>query len=249
MASRIHVGRGFVTCRHGRIPVPAPATLALLKGIPIYSTGIENELTTPTGAAILSTLAERFGDLPEMRTESIGYGAGSRELEIPNMLRLVIGESGGDEYDTDEITLIETNIDDMNPQIYDYLIDRLFENGALDVNLIPTFMKKQRPSVILSILAPDNKVNDMAEIIFAETTTLGIRLQKIRRKKLKRELRTIDTEYGPATVKITWAGGKINNITPEYDDCKNIAADTGMPLKNIIEEIRKYAREKVGKGK
>jgi len=240
-ASKINTGQGFVECEHGTVPVPAPATLELLTGLPVYSTGIEKELTTPTGAAILSTLVDQFGNLPEMTITAIGYGAGTRELEIPNMVRMLIGELDDTVYETDCVALIETNIDDMNPQIYDYLLDRLYEKGALEVYMTPIIMKKNRPSMLVSVLSPDELVDELSNIIFKETTTIGIRMRKVERKKLYREIRSIETEYGSVRIKISFSKQKMLSITPEYDDCKKIAEESGTPLNQLLEEIRRIA--------
>ena len=181
--SRIHVGTGFLECAHGTLPVPPPATLELLKNIPVYSTGIESELVTPTGAAILSTLSSCFGEIPSMCIEKTGYGLGSRDLTIPNVLRILVGETD-DNYDVDTVQLIETNIDDMNPQFYEYIIESLFAHGAKDVFLTPIIMKKNRPGVVLSVLASPEKIDELIDIIFQETTTLGVRISEVKKRKI-----------------------------------------------------------------
>lgn len=215
VASKLHVGTGFVQCAHGTLPVPAPATLKLLSNVPIYSTGIENELVTPTGAAIITTLCENFGDIPSMKVEKIGYGAGSRDLPIPNMLRVLIGDSKIEPIE-DRVLLLETNIDDMNPQFYDYVMEVLFQKGAKDVFLTPIHMKKNRPGVILSVISPLNKKDELLDVLFAETTTLGIRISEIiKRQKLERKIETVDTQFGKVNVKISFTGGKIRDIVPE----------------------------------
>ncbi|RKY87446.1 nickel pincer cofactor biosynthesis protein LarC [candidate division KSB1 bacterium] len=244
VASKLHVGTGFVQCAHGTLPVPAPATLKLLSNVPIYSTGIENELVTPTGAAIITTLCENFGDIPSMKVEKIGYGAGSRDLPIPNMLRVLIGDSKIEPIE-DRVLLLETNIDDMNPQFYDYVMEVLFQKGAKDVFLTPIHMKKNRPGVILSVISPLNKKDELLDVLFAETTTLGIRISEvIKRQKLERKIETVDTQFGKVNVKISFTGGKIRDIVPEYEECKKIAQEYQLPIKQVYEEVKREALEK-----
>jgi len=179
-ASRIPVGAGFVECDHGILPLPAPATLELLKGIPIYASGMEKELVTPTGIAILKNVAKSFGIIPEMRMNRIGYGAGSRDLKIPNLLRVWVGEATEKrEYEEDEVILIETNIDNMNPEFFGYASEKLLERGALDVFMTPIFMKKNRPGTLLSILITPDKLEETLSTVFEETTSLGIRLHRL----------------------------------------------------------------------
>ncbi len=243
-ASRLHVGTGFVQCAHGTLPVPAPATLKLLKDVPIYSTGIENELVTPTGAAIITTICESFGDMPSMKVEKIGYGAGSRNLPIPNMLRVLIGDSEI-EHEEDRVLLLETNIDDMNPQFYDHIMETLFQKGAKDVFLTPIHMKKNRPGIILSVISPPDKSDGLLEIILKETTTLGVRVSEIKqRETLEREGKTVNTRFGKVKVKISFIAGKVRDITPEYEDCKRIAREHNLPVKDVYEEAKRYALEK-----
>ena len=183
-ASRIPVGTGFVECDHGVLPLPAPATLELLKGIPVYASSIEKELVTPTGIAILKHVVQSFGTIPEMKIERIGYGAGSRDLKIPNLLRVWIGETEvKQEYEEDEVILIETNIDNMNPEILGYALERLLERGALDVFMTPIFMKKNRPGTLLSILITPDKLDETISVIFAETTSLGDQIPASGKKK------------------------------------------------------------------
>ena len=244
VASKLHVGTGFVQCAHGTLPVPAPATLKLLSNVPIYSTGIENELVTPTGAAIITTLCENFGDIPSMKVEKIGYGAGSRDLPIPNMLRVLIGDSKIEPIE-DRVLLLETNIDDMNPQFYDYVMEVLFQKGAKDVFLTPIHMKKNRPGVILSVISPLNKKDELLDVLFAETTTLGIRISEvIKRQKLERKIETVDTQFGKVNVKISFTGGKIRDIVPEYEECKKISQEYQLPIKQVYEEVKREALEK-----
>ena len=236
-ASRLNVGTGFVKSEHGVIPVPAPATVELCQGVPIYSNGIQKELVTPTGAALLTTLAEGFGNLPEMKISSVGYGAGGLDLESQaNLLRLIIGESQ-DGANQDTIIVLESNIDDLNPQNYDYLMEKLFTSGALDVYLTPIQMKKNRPGVILSVLAKPADQGNIEQLILQETTTFGIRTHTAVRKILSREFVTVTTPHGEIKVKIGSLDGKTYSVTPEYEECKKIARQTGIPLKTIQQEV------------
>ncbi|MEW6619802.1 MAG: nickel pincer cofactor biosynthesis protein LarC [bacterium] len=240
-SSPLNVGSGIIKTKHGILPAPGPATCELLRGIPVYSSGIKAELTTPTGAAIITTLATGFGHLPAMKIETIGYGSGNFELEQQsNLLRVLIGESQKDECESDIISLIETNIDDLNPQIYEYCFERLFEAGALDIYLTPIIMKKNRSGIILSIIAPLDKVDELINIVFKETTSIGIRLQEIRRKKIKREIIEIETELGKMKVKKVIFEGKVE-IIPEYESCKKIAIEKGIPLKKVYSIINSSA--------
>ncbi len=242
-SSKIHVGTGFVECEHGTIPVPAPATLELLKGMPIYSKSIEAELVTPTGACILKTLSKSFGVMPEMKVRKIGYGAGSRDLEIPNLLRVYIGQTNPGEYEEDEVILIETNLDDMNPELFDYTCEMLLKQGVLDVFMTPIFMKKTRPATMLSVLLTADKLEEVLSIIFTETTTLGVRIQRLERKKLVREVISVRTKFGEIKVKVSRIGKQIKNIAPEYEDCKEIASRQQIPLKNVYDEARGSAQK------
>ncbi len=243
--SPFSLGTGFTVCAHGKIPVPAPATVELLKDKPIRYTDIETELVTPTGAAILSTLGDHFGTPPSMSFETIGYGAGTKELPIPNALRLFVGwseeTSGKNNFDT--VAVIKANIDDMNPQLYEYLLEKLFEAGALDVYITPVIMKKSRPGLVLSVLTPPELRQQLINIIMKETTTIGVRWQEMRRTKAQREIRTVETQYGQVRIKISWFDGKIINISPEYEDCKKLAqAQPDIPLKHIYQEALQKGR-------
>ncbi len=244
-ASQVHTGTGFVQSAHGKIPVPAPATLALLQGVPVYATGIRSELVTPTGAAVLVTLAKEFGPLPRMKVERTGYGAGSRELEIPNLLRVCIGESVGPAAKREELALVETNIDDMNPQLFEHVAERLFEKGSLDVYLTPVQMKKNRPATVLSALTRPDAVDEVLAVIFAETTTLGVRINRIERAYLEREFVSIETKYGKVTVKAAKSFGGITNLSPEYEECRAIAVKRNLPLKDVYDEVKAAARQQL----
>jgi uncharacterized protein (TIGR00299 family) protein len=239
MTSSINVGSGSVKTSHGLLPVPAPATAELLRGIPFYESSTKFELTTPTGAAIISTLCVFFGRLPTMKMERIAYGAGDKDFPgLPNVLRLMIGEPAP-AYEADTSIVIETNIDDMNPQAYDYVVERLMQQGAQDVYLTPIIMKKGRPAILLSALADKSKADTLLDTIFRETTSIGVRIQEVGRKKLIREIKEIDTVYGKIRIKISKRGDEILTATPEYEDCKKIAEDKKIPLKQVMEEAKK----------
>lgn len=234
--SKLNVGTGFVEFSHGKWPVPAPATAEILKNVPAYHNNIEAELVTPTGAAIITSFAEKFGEMPAMKIEKIGHGAGTKELEQPNVLRIFLGElnDGGN----GAISVIETNIDNMNPEIYTYVIDKLLDNGALDAYLTSIIMKKGRPAIKLTALCEIRDTEKLCKIIFDETTTLGLRIYEATRKKLEREIKTVKTKYGNVRVKISRLNGEIKNIMPEYGDCVRIAKKHKIPLKGVYEEMK-----------
>ena len=247
-SSPLHLGTGFVKCAHGMLPVPAPATLELVRGVPTYGRDVEAELTTPTGAAIITTLAKGFGQSPLMEVEAIGYGAGHRDLPIPNLLRISIGEAVEASvrgYEEDVVTVMEANIDDMNPEFYEHVMGRLFEQGALDVFLTPIQMKRNRPAVKLSALAREANVSGVLDAFFEETTTLGVRLYEMRRKKLARESIVVETKYGRVDVKVGKLGDVVKNVSPEYEDCRRTASQLGVSLKEVYEEARRAAREMI----
>lgn len=245
IASPVDTGNGCVEMSHGKFPIPAPVTAELLRSVPVYSSGIERELTTPTGAAIITTLASSFQALPEMRLSTVGYGAGGWDLsEKPNVLRVFIGEDMQG-FDMDEVALLETNIDDMNPQIYEYLIERALQAGALDVYITPITMKKSRPAHILSIMTGLENLETIKRLVFRETTAIGIRISKVRRSILNRDIKEVELPYGKVRVKISNAPDGTNRIVPEYEDCKRIAMETGIPLKEIIELAKKVVHSKL----
>ncbi|RJP87089.1 MAG: nickel pincer cofactor biosynthesis protein LarC [Desulfobacteraceae bacterium] len=234
-ASKIPLGSGFVDCAHGRLPVPAPATLAILKDVPVYGTNIPFELVTPTGAAIIATLAEGFGPMPDMVVSKIGYGSGTRHLEtIPNLLRVIAGASP---QASDTVTIIETSIDDMNPEIYGYLMERLFAGDALDVNLIPVFMKKNRPGTLLQVLCHQQAREALIRIILTETTTLGVRYYTVERRLLAREAVTLETGYGPVKAKKVKTPDGAFRVVPEYEACREIAQKNNIPIRVVYEKI------------
>jgi len=239
--SALNVGSGRVQAAHGSLPVPAPATAELLKDIPIYSSGVEGELVTPTGAAIVSTLATSFGPLPPFKVERIGYGAGEKDTPgQPNLARLFVGESvdaveaqpgaAGDEI----VSVIEANLDDMSPQLYGYFLERALAAGALDVTCSAVQMKKNRPGLTVSILCRPEQSDALAELLFDQTTTIGLRIYEARRKVLEREQVSVETPYGPVNVKVARRDGKVVNIAPEYEDCQRIASEKSLPLKEVI---------------
>ena len=234
--SRVNTGSGFVKCAHGLMPVPAPATAELLKGIPSYHEGAEKELATPTGAAVVKTLAKYAKDLPEdFATESIAYGAGTQELEIPNVLRLYLGEYQGDH--ESRCYVLETNIDDMNPQIYGYLYDCLLEAGALDVWTANIQMKKNRPAQMLSVLVDEEHQEACTEIVFKETTSIGLRVFPVgRRVEAVRRMAKVETRYGDVNCKISAYHGHIVSVSAEYEDCREIAQRKNVPLKKVQQE-------------
>ena len=235
-ASKFRFGSGHTRGAHGAMPVPVPAVVEMTKGFPAERTNIPYELVTPTGAALLTALASNIGETIQLRTESTGYGAGTRDVEqVPNFLRVEIGELVADPR-TDFPVLLETNIDDMTPEIYGYLIDRLFEAGARDAFLTPVIMKKGRPGIQLTVLADPNKETELTELIFSETTTLGIRRLPIQRHILERRTDTVQTPYGPIRVKIADIGGK-QRITPEYDDCARIAREKQVPILDVYKAV------------
>jgi uncharacterized protein (TIGR00299 family) protein len=236
--SPVNLGSGWIKTVHGVLPVPAPATVELLKGIPSYGSSVPFELTTPTGAVIMSTLGSSFGPMPQMNVSQIGHGAGNKEIPgQPNVLRLMIGEPTSP-YDEDRSIVIETNIDDMNPQLYEHVIDTLIQQGAHDAYLTPIIMKKGRPAILLSVLTDGAKESAVLDTIFRETTSIGVRIQEVGRKKLSRVIEVVDTAYGKIRVKVSKRGEEILTVTPEYEDCRKIAEKKQVPLKQVMEEAR-----------
>ncbi len=236
--SPLPAGRGEVQCAHGKLPLPAPATLELLakRRVPIKGSDLDFELVTPTGAAIVTTLAESFGSLPSFNIEKVGYGAGSIDPGYPNFLRVLLGYSEPSQVlFEEEAVLIETNIDDQNPEYFGYLMEELFSAGAFDVCYTPIQMKKNRPAVQLTVLAPPEKTNTIKELIFYETSTLGLRYQNVRKLMRPRETSTVQTEWGPIRIKSCPASGEqsLLHFAPEYEDCKTVARISGLPLKEI----------------
>ena len=241
-SSSINLGRTFVNSQHGRLPIPAPAALELLKGAPTkISDEITSEVVTPTGAGILKTLCKGFGEMPRMNISKIGYGAGSADpKDTPNMLRVVIGETA-DSFKQDSVMVIEANIDDLNPQIFEHLFDRLLKEGALDCFTTAIQMKKTRPAFKLTVLADAINLNKIADIIFRETTTIGVRFYRADRLKLDRKIVKVTTKYGPVKVKISIGPNGISTASPEYEECAKLARSKKVPLRAICEEAKAVA--------
>ncbi len=270
VCSPLNVGGGTVKCAHGTLPVPAPATLKLLRDAPVYSSGPQVELVTPTGAAIVRTLSSRFAPFPAMKIEKAGYGAGTRDFpEHPNLLRLTIGEaeptlpqsaredgepdgasaspSASPSTSSERIAVLEANLDDLSPQVLAYAMERLLAEGALDVFSVPVQMKKSRPGALLTVLAKMEDANRLTRLIFAETTTLGVRRREEQRQTLSRRWETVDTSWGPVRIKIANMNGTVSNYAPEYEDCRTLAEAQHVPLKQVMEEaVRAYAGGKKG---
>jgi uncharacterized protein (TIGR00299 family) protein len=232
VSSPLNVGGGTVQCAHGVMPVPAPATLRLLQGVPVYSSGHEVELVTPTGALLVSGYADRFGPMPAMTVQVSGYGAGDRDLAgRPNVLRLVIGEGSVDAL-IEPLLVLECEIDDMNPQLFGALMDRLQTAGALDVFFTPVQMKKNRPGTLITVLAPPDRREALGSIIFRETTTIGLRWHTAERERLEREVVQVQTPHGSARVKLARRAGAVINAAPEFDDCARLASAAGISVKD-----------------
>ena len=245
VCSPLNVGGGTVKCAHGTLPVPAPATLKLLRDAPVYSSGPQVELVTPTGAAIVRTLSARFAPFPAMKIEKAGYGAGTRDFpERPNLLRITIGEAGladGASTSSERIMVLEANLDDLSPQVLAYAMERLLAEGALDVFSVPVQMKKSRPGALLTVLAKMEDANRLTKLIFAETTTLGVRRREEQRQTLSRRWQTVDTTWGPVRIKIANMNGTVSNYAPEYEDCRALAEAHRVPLKTVMQEaIQQY---------
>ncbi len=245
VCSPLNVGGGTVHCAHGTFPVPAPATLELLRDAPVYSSGVQGELVTPTGAAIVKILAQRFEPFPPMKVERAGYGAGSRDFERnPNVVRLVIGEAAKplDKVNSETISVLEANLDDLNPQVFGYVLDRLLQEGALDVFGMPVQMKKNRPGTLLTVLCQSADAIKLTQLIFAETTTLGVRQRHEVRQTLARRWENVRTQWGEVRIKIASMNGTVTNYAPEYEDCRRIATEHHVPLKTVMQEAsRAYA--------
>ncbi|MGA2457042.1 MAG: nickel pincer cofactor biosynthesis protein LarC [Terriglobales bacterium] len=274
VCSPLNVGSGTVKCAHGTLPVPAPATLRLLRDAPVYSSGPQVELVTPTGAAIVKTLSSRFAAFPAMKLEKAGYGAGTREFsEHPNLLRLTIGEARlaeaglaevgmadgagaslvasptsneltmNEKIMYEKIAVLEANLDDLSPQVLAYAMERLLAEGALDVFSVPVQMKKSRPGALLTVLAKMEDANRLTKLIFAETTTLGVRRREEQRQTLSRRWETVNTAWGPVRIKIANMNGTVSNYAPEYEDCRTLAEAQHVPLRTVMQEaIQQYLR-------
>jgi len=270
-ASALHLGSGFVRIQHGLYPVPAPATANLITGVPAYTSEVKGELVTPTGAAIITTIASGFGPMPPMKTLAVGYGAGSRERDFPNVLRAFLGEEfsgsastrqknrpvrtpfpeqhevepGPAGYHESVALVVEANIDDMNPQLFENLREKLLQAGALDVVLIPVQMKKGRPGMILQVLVYPPSLDDLLEIIFNESTSIGVRTYEVTKRMLQRESQTVETAYGTVRFKVARLGERIVNVSPEYEDCLELAQQQGQSVKEVYADALAAARRLV----
>ncbi len=232
--SPLHLGRGRVKMAHGTFPVPPPATLALLEGVPVLSGPVEGELVTPTGAAIVSTLADGFGPMPPLSVRAVGYGAGSRKYEDhPNMLRAVLGDAESTPQTLESVVVVECTIDDMNPETYGHLMERLFASGALEVFYTPVQMKKGRPGILVTVISPPGRFGELAGVLFRESTTIGLRHRQVERIELAREIRPVVTPLGRIRIKVSSYGGKPVQAHPEYEDCRRIATARRVPLKEV----------------
>jgi uncharacterized protein (TIGR00299 family) protein len=241
ICSPLNVGGGMVKCAHGTFPVPAPATVELLKDAPVYSSGLQAELVTPTGAAIVKRLASRFAAFPDMKIEKSGYGAGSRDFPgHPNVVRLTVGQAASTalaaKTASETITVLEANLDDLNPQVFGYVMERLLEEGALDAFGMPVQMKKNRPGTLLTILCKPEDASKLTQLIFTETTTLGVRRRDEMRQTLARRWESVATPWGEVRIKIASMNGTVTNYAPEYEDCRRIAAEHRVPLKTVMQE-------------
>jgi uncharacterized protein (TIGR00299 family) protein len=239
------VGGGFVDGPHGRIPVPGPATAELLKGFPTLDPGVRRELVTPTGAAILTTLAAGAGTMPAMRVTAVGYGAGTMDLDTPNVLRVFVGEAAVTA-PTETIVQMETTVDDMSPQLYEPLLERLLEAGALDAWLTPVIMKRSRPGVVLTALCEPGRVADLSRLLFEESSTIGVRWTAYQRSRLEREMVRLDTAYGPVTFKVSRLEGRVVTVTPEFEEVRRIAGAKGLPVREVLEQARTEGRRLLG---
>jgi hypothetical protein len=248
ICSPLNVGGGTVVCAHGTFPIPAPATLELLKNAPVYSGEIQKELVTPTGAAIVSVLASRFSSFPTMKTEKVAYGAGTRNFKNhPNVLRLTVGETAAhaeSPFPVEEISVLEANVDDMTPQVFGYAMERAFAEGALDVFGTPVQMKKNRPGMLLTVLCRTEDSHRLTKLILAETTTLGVRMRRESRAALVRRHMSVTTRWGDVRMKLANLNGTVSNYAPEYEDCRRIATEQKIPLKTVMQEAIKIYLER-----
>jgi uncharacterized protein (TIGR00299 family) protein len=241
VSSPLHVGSGTIQMAHGRFPVPPPAVAELLKGVPFYSTDIQGELLTPTGAAIITTVCTEFGPIPRMTTDVTGYGAGTRQYQdFPNVLRVLVGETETDGAVDEKLWMIETNIDDMSPQLLGHVMDRAFELGALDCYFTSVQMKKNRPGVLLSVLCEREQKEALLTLLFTETTTLGVRSYEVERRALGRTMVRVETAYGPIDVKVAHLNGRVVNEMPEFEQVRAAASKAGVPLK-VVEDAARTA--------
>jgi uncharacterized protein (TIGR00299 family) protein len=249
-SSPVPTGMGMVRTEHGLMPVPGPAVTELLRGAPMYSRGVTAELVTPTGAAILAAVAEGYGELPLIRVESVGYGAGAQRLDFPNVLRILVGveeerAAGSTAPESPGEVVLETNIDDLNPELYEYVMERLFAAGAQDAWLTPIVMKKSRPAVTISVLCSTEREPTLRQLLFRETGTLGVRTTGVEKHVLDRELVKVETTHGPVAVKIGLLEGKRVSVSPEYEDCARVAREAGVPAREVYEEALRLAHDQL----
>jgi pyridinium-3,5-bisthiocarboxylic acid mononucleotide nickel chelatase len=249
-SSPVPTGMGMVRTEHGLMPVPGPAVTELLRGAPMYSRGVTAELVTPTGAAILAAVAEGYGELPLIRVESVGYGAGAQRLDFPNVLRILVGveeerAAGSTAPESPGEVVLETNIDDLNPELYEYVMERLFAAGAQDAWLTPIVMKKSRPAVTLAVLCSTEREPTLRQVLFRETGTLGVRTTAVEKHVLERELVKVETTHGPVAVKIGLLEGKRVSVSPEYEDCARVAREAGVPAREVYEEALRLAHDQL----
>jgi hypothetical protein len=237
VASPLNVGSGTVVCEHGTLPVPAPATAALIKGVPVYAAGPPGEKLTPTGALLVTEFADEYGVMPSMRVERIGYGAGTRDpKDYPNVLRVLVGDLVGDSAapsPSDRITVVECEIDDMNPQIFGVLMDRLYDAGAVEVFYTAVQMKKNRPGTHVTVLVPPGRREAVSTALFRDSTTIGLRYSEVARDTLSRELVSVSTRFGDVRCKVARQDGAVTNVAPEFDDCVQLADQHGVPVKDV----------------
>ena len=241
VSSPLHAGSGMVQMAHGRFPIPPPAVTELLKGVPFYSTELKGELLTPTGAAIITTVCDEYGPIPQMTSESTGYGAGTREYQdFPNVLRVLIGQTEASLPIDERLWMIETNLDDASPQIIGHVMDRVLDLGALDCFFTPVQMKKNRPGVLLSVLCAPSEKEAVMKLLFLETTTLGVRSYQVQRRALQRSVVRVETQYGPIDVKVAHLDGRVVNEMPEFEQCRQVATAAGVPVK-VVEDAARVA--------
>jgi uncharacterized protein (TIGR00299 family) protein len=249
-ASAVPTGLGMTPTEHGAMPIPGPAVVELLRGAPIYSKGVAAELTTPTGAAILSAVVEGYGEIPPMRLRSAGYGAGTLDLDFPNVLRVLIGEESGAAEAGRPTTVaelvLETNVDDLNPELYAYVLDRLLSAGAQDAWLVPIVMKKGRPAVTVCALCSSEREAELRQILFRETGTLGVRSSTVSKTMLARETIKVETRHGAVAVKVGLLDGRAITVAPEFEDCTRVAREAGVPARDVYEEATRLARGELG---
>ena len=245
-ASPLPLGHGMIKTQHGSIPVPAPAVLEILGDTPTYGRGIPTEIVTPTGAAVVKTLAGAFGTMPPMKLGNIGYGAGTKDIGVPNLLRVITGERLDSPGEQEQLAyVISTNIDDMNPEFYDYVMERLFGAGAQDVWLTPIQMKKTRPGTIINVLCTPADASDLKRILLEETSTFGLRTSMVMKKAIEREVVEVDTPWGAVRVKIGRESGHVTSVSPEFADCAKIAGEQGVPIKEVFRKAQVLAQEQL----